>query len=131
MARFSDDMKVHFFDWAKSDGIVPGALETRQGKSRWVLEEGHKRLNISSENWWRRIVTGEHQWARALNSSQCFAVNLFAPLAEDPDLARSLLQRLVPGLKRTADDEISHHFEHTPDGTAACRLVHKAAFLMI
>jgi len=43
------------------------------------------------------MISGkEHRWARALTSSQCFAVNLFAPLVDDPALALAVFRRFCP-----------------------------------
>ena len=109
-------MKAHLLEWAKAGGIDPGKLETRRGRLSWILKEEHKRSNLYSRDWWRHIESKEHQWARALNSSQCFAVNLFAPLDEDPTLAKLVLERFAPELIHAADDRIRVQFEYTPKG---------------
>jgi len=44
---------------------------------------GDRMRNLFRQEWWHHIQGLEHRWVRALNSSQCFAVNLFANLAED------------------------------------------------
>ena len=116
MESFSETMKAHLLDWAKDGGIDVRELETRHGVTSWVLREEHKRSNLYSDDWWRHIEGKEHKWARALNSSQCFAVNLFAPLAEDPALARDILSKLSPEFQIGTEDRIAVRFEYTPEG---------------
>ncbi|MDH3473072.1 MAG: hypothetical protein OEM59_05225 [Rhodospirillales bacterium] len=65
--------------------------------------------------WWRFIAGQEHRWARAPNSSQCFAVNLFAPAAERPNLAYCLLAAAT-GETLFEDAAVNVTFEHTPEG---------------
>ena len=62
----------------------------------WVLAEAHRTRNLFSQEWWHHIQGFEHRWVRALNSSQCFAVNLFATLAKDPSAANRFLRRMLP-----------------------------------
>ena len=105
--------------WALAGAIPREALETRHGKISWVLKHNYRRLNLYRRDWWKYIQGTEHRWARALNSSQCFAVNLFAPLAEEPERARKALALLLPN--RPIDDSasVSVCFEFTPSGAAA------------
>ena len=112
-------MKAHALDWAVSTGIDPDKLETRHGKLSHVLKEPHKRWNVHDGEWWRYIEGKEHLWARALNSSQCFAVNLFAPLAENTDLAKAVLGRFAPDLPQHPKDQVRAFFEYTPEGAHA------------
>jgi hypothetical protein len=105
--------------WALAGGIPIEALEQRHGKVSWVLKSGYRKLNLFRPEWWEHIEGSEHRWARALNSSQCFAVNLFAPLADDSALARKVLALLLPARSLDDHDSISVSFEFTPDGAAA------------
>ena len=113
--RFYDRLKDHQIAWAETHGLAAADREVKQGRP-WVLKEEEKRRNLFEPNWWRFIEGKEHRWARALTSSQCFAVNLFAPLAENSHVARSVFQKLVADRTLSTDDEISLAFEHTPDG---------------
>lgn len=83
----------------------------------WVLKAQHRRRNLFRPQWWRFIEGAEHRWARALNSSQCFGVNLFAPLATDKELARRALKHLS-GRSIDDRDEVVVLFEFTPAGAA-------------
>ena len=51
---------------------------------------------------------------RALTSSQCFGVNLFAPLALDPALARQVLPKLLPERALATTDTVEDALEFTP-----------------
>jgi hypothetical protein len=104
--------------WALAGGIPVATLEERRGKPSWVLKSEHRKLNLFHSEWWDHIRGKEHRWARALNSSQCFAVNLFAPLAEDPARARAALQLLLPGRDLGPQDTVAVKFEFTPEGAA-------------
>ena len=105
--------------WALAGGIPLNALEERHGKTSWVLKSEHRKLNLFRPAWWDYIEGAEHRWARALNSSQCFAVNLFAPLAEDSVLARKVLNGLLPERSLDCNDLVSICFEFTPSGSAS------------
>jgi hypothetical protein len=104
--------------WALAGNIPHDALEEgeRAGRGSWVLKQEFREFNLLRPEWWRFIAGSEHRWARALNSSQCFGVNLFGPLADDHRLARDVLARLLPGRKVDDADEVVVHFEHTPAG---------------
>ena len=114
---FAEEMKRHQLSWALANGVTPDMLETRRGQVSWVLKEEHREQNLFDPGWWRYIAGHEHLWARALNSSQCFAVNIFAPLAEDGDLARRVWARVCPNWPLDAADTVTVEFEHTPRGT--------------
>jgi hypothetical protein len=110
--------------WALAGGIPREALEKRHGKLSWILEFEQRKRNLFRPSWWDYIKGFEHRWARALNSSQCFAVNLFAPLKESSDAgdsvpARKMLETLLPARSLSEQDSISVDFEFTPPGSAA------------
>jgi restriction endonuclease-like protein len=113
---FATMMRDRQFAWALGGGIPTAALEERHGRVSWVLKPEHRKLNLFCPDWWDYIAGSEHRWARALNSSQCFAVNLFAPLAEDPARARAALEILLPTRALGAQDSVAVQFEFTPEG---------------
>jgi len=84
----------------------------------WVLAEAHRTRNLFSPEWWHHIQGFEHRWVRALNSSQCFAVNLFATLAKDPSAANRFLRRMLPERDVIRADHVVVRFEHSPSGVA-------------
>lgn len=113
---FVERMKEHQIFWARQSGFEQ-LLEPRRGnRPSWVLKAGFKEKNLKEKAWWQYIKGKEHRWARSLLSSQCFAVNLFAPLVEKPMLAKRVLQVLLPHRTIEKDDEVSVVFEHTPKG---------------
>src|SRR5688572_23585370 len=93
---FATSMRDRQLKWAIGGGVPPAALEERHGQVSWVLDPEHRKLNLFRTEWWDYIAHAEHCWARALNSSQCFAVNVFAPMADNSAIARSALQALLP-----------------------------------
>jgi hypothetical protein len=113
----SFDVKVrnHQLAWALNGGVPVEALEVRRGRVSWVLKSEHRKLNLFRSDWWNYIAHAEHLWSRALNSSQCFAVNTFAPLADDCARARRALQLLLPTRNLRPEDRVSVRFEYTPD----------------
>jgi len=113
---FAQATKRHQLSWALANGVTPDMLETRKGQLSWVLKEEHREQNLFDPRWWRYIAGHEHRWVRALNSSQCFAVNVFAPLAEDGDLAKRVWSRIYPNRPLDPADTITVEFEHTPQG---------------
>jgi hypothetical protein len=82
----------------------------------WVLAEAHRTRNLFSRQWWHYIQGFEHRWVRALNSSQCFAVNLFATLAKDPSGANRFLRSMLPERAIADGDHVVVKFEHSPSG---------------
>ena len=116
---FGKAMQRHQISWALANGVTPDMLEPREGKPSWVLKEEHREQNLFDPRWWRYIAGHEHRWVRALNSSQCFAVNLFAPLAEDGDLAKKVWTRLYPHRPLDPADTVTVEFEHTPQRARA------------
>ena len=113
---FAKVMRDRQLAWARDGNLTDGVLEERHGKLSWVLKRTHQRSNLFLDEWWTHIAGREHRWARALNSSQCFAVNLFGPLAKNNERARRALQRLLPSRVIGLDDTISVEFEFTPPG---------------
>lgn len=113
---FAATMRDRQLIWALNGHVPHEALEVRRGRPSWVLKPEHKGLNLFNPGWWRHIAGSEHKWARSLNSSQCFAVNLFSPLAADSGLAKSVLNDLLPNRGIQKDDVIKVHFEYTPAG---------------
>ena len=111
---FADSFRVHLSQWAVDHGLAD-CVESGRGQP-WVLAREHRFKNLFRKEWWGYIQGFEHRWARALNSSQCFAVNLFATLAEDPSKAHRFLQRILPERRITETDEVEVRFEHTPNG---------------
>ena len=111
---FSERVKRHQLSWALDNRITPEMLEVRKGKPSWVLSKEHKKQNLYDHCWWRFLQGKEHRWSRALNSSQCFAVNLFAPLASDDQVARRFWDRFVPHRHLDASQKVGVIFEHTP-----------------
>ncbi|MBM4354844.1 MAG: hypothetical protein FJ109_13825 [Deltaproteobacteria bacterium] len=111
---FADGMKESQRRWLIANGHVPGWYEDRWP---WVLTEQEKSRNLYRPEWWSFIQGREHRWARSLQSSQCFAVNIFAPLCLNGAVARTVLKELAPALGILDDDEVVVSFEATPDGT--------------
>ena len=113
---FAISIRERQLNWALTGGIPLSALEQRQGKVTWVLKPEHRRLNLFREGWWDYFAHAEHEWARALNSSQCFAVNVFGPIVDEPARARAALQVLLPTRRFELQDSIQVLFEFTPEG---------------
>lgn len=116
-AAFGDVLKRHLGAWAVAQGLgdrlEPGAQRS------WVLREEARSANLYRPAWWRYIPEDRrHRWARALNSSQCFAVNLFAPLADDPGAANRFLRRFHPSRSVAETDRVQVAFEDSPAGVA-------------
>ncbi len=109
-------MKEAQLNWALAGGIPIDSLEARGGKPSWVLKRAHQRQNLFRPDWWEFIAGREHKWARALNSSECFAVNLFGPLKNDPRLAIRALGRLIPDRELRPTDVVGVAFEYLHPG---------------
>jgi hypothetical protein len=109
--RSYDRLKTQQVAWARARGI--DARQT-EAKRPWVLRPEYRALNFWKPGWWSHIAGKEHRWARALTSSQCFAVNLFAPLAADPALACKVLLRLRPSRALATGDIVEVVLEFTP-----------------
>src|SRR5665213_2948673 len=92
---FADSVKTQQLDGARSHGLGD-FLEVLNEDQSWVLRRDAAYKNLFKPEWWSYIDKKEHKWARALNSSQCFAVNLFAPLKDNTGCARKTLQKLLP-----------------------------------
>lgn len=113
---FAAAMRDRQLQWALNGGVPGAELQERKGKPFWVLKAAHRKRNLFRANWWEYIAGSEHRWASALNSSQCFGVNLFAPLADDEGRARRVLRLLLPDRNIEPQDTIAVQFEHTPEG---------------
>jgi hypothetical protein len=113
---FAERMKEHQVAWARTNGLDHLLEKRNDSQSSWVLKAEHKNKNLQDAVWWKFIEGHEHLWARALNSSQCFGVNLFGPLAEKPILAKRVLERLLPHRILEKEDVVTILFEHTPKG---------------
>jgi hypothetical protein len=112
-SSFQQRLKAHQVSWAEANGL---ADKTEANSKRpWVLKHEHQAFNLFDPNWWTYIGGKEHRWARALNSSQCFAVNLFAPLIENPALAKAVYTCLLPDRPLEPDDEIVVELEYSPE----------------
>jgi len=116
---FATRVRNHQLAWALNGGVPAAALETRHGQISWVLKREHRKLNLFRPDWWDYIAHAEHHWSRALNSSQCFAVNIFAPLADDCERARMALQLLLPTRDVRPEDRVSVRFEYAPENAPA------------
>ena len=108
LASFADSIKMHQSDWLLRNGLQADMFET---KWSWVLTKENEARNLFDPAWWALIEGKTHKWARSLNSSQCFAVNLFAPCSKDPRLANSVLRRLAPELGIRPEDDVVVQFE--------------------
>jgi len=110
---FADRMKELQPTWLLAHGYDRTWYED---KWTWVLKESEKTRNLFDHDWWSFIKGREHRWARSLQSSQCFAVNVFAPACTDPVVARTILMELAPGLDVRPSDDVGVTFEATPEG---------------
>jgi hypothetical protein len=113
---FAERMKEHQIAWANKNGLNHLLEVRRDSQPSWVLKQEHKTRNLQNPIWWKYIDGHEHLWARALNSSQCFGLNLFGPLAEKPILAKQVLKALLPHRTLEKDDAVTVRFELTPQG---------------
>ncbi len=112
---FYERLKAQQVAWAAAHGISHEQTEASRHRP-WVLKSQFKALNLWRPGWWSLIAGKEHLWARSLTSSQCFAVNLFAPLIGRASLARELCRRLLPERGIDVRDTIELVLEFTPDG---------------
>ena len=108
---FYGHLKARQVAWARSQGIADGQTETDHP---WVLKPEFRERNLWDPSWWSLIADKEHVWARSLTSSQCFGINLFAPLALDRALAGQTLTSLLPHRGLAATDTVEVAFEFTP-----------------
>jgi len=112
---FAERMKEHQIAWASKNGLNHLLEKRDDSQPSWVLKKENKTGNLQNPTWWKHIPEGhEHLWARALNSSQCFGVNVFGPLVEKPILAKRVLEMLLPHRTLEKDDVVTVRFEHTP-----------------
>jgi hypothetical protein len=114
---FADRMKEHQTAWAKNNGFAHLLEARHDSQPSWVLKREHKTRNLQNPSWWKYIPKGhEHPLAKSLKSSQCFGLNLFGPLADNPILAKRVLETLLPHRTLEKDDAVTVCFEHTPQG---------------
>jgi hypothetical protein len=114
---FAADMQTRQIAWARTIGIPSSAFEPQWA---WVLKRSEMSRNFFRSKWGEYIKRKEHTWARSLNSSQCFAVNLFGPLREDPARARQVLRRLLPHHDlHDSTTTVTVEFEYQPVGADA------------
>ncbi len=113
---FVEKMKEHQISWASKNGLNHLLDPRHDSHPSWVLKKEYKARNLQNPAWWKHLGRNEHQWARSLLSSQCFAVNLFGPLTDKPILAKQVLEALVPHRTLEKDDAVTVCFEHTPQG---------------
>jgi hypothetical protein len=115
---FAHRMKEYQTAWANKNGLTHLLEPRHDSQPSWVLKREHKTRNLLNPTWWKLIPEGhEHLWARALNSSQCFGLNLFGALAENSILAKRVLEMLLPHRTLEKNDVVTVCFEHTPEGT--------------
>lgn len=112
---FIRNMKEHQISWAHQNGLSEFLEQRKDNTPSWVLKKGYRSRNLRDPSWWRYIEGREHKWARSLLSSQCFALNVFGPLAGTPVLAKQVLAELLPHRSLEKNDEVTVHFEHTPE----------------
>jgi hypothetical protein len=79
---FARDEKANQRAWAERDPCMKERLDDRHGAKTWVLKKDAAKHNGFDTEWWAHIAPRVHRWGRALNSSQAFALNLFAPALE-------------------------------------------------
>jgi hypothetical protein len=116
---FVQRMRTHQQHWAQSESTIgDDRLDRGHGPESWVLSPKHAAANFFDPSWMKFVTGFEHKWLRSLISSQCLAVNLFAPLAEDSDRALAVLKALLPDRNLLAGDQVSVAFEQTPVGAA-------------
>ncbi len=109
---FAEVLKDHLTTWARdlegfqTDGVHP-----------WVLAQSAGALNYFGGHEWQALVADKlHRWGHALNSSQAFAVNLFAPARFSPDVARALWTSLPAGRAYPDAQRVQVYFEYSgPD----------------
>jgi hypothetical protein len=114
---FADRMKEYQAAWANKNGLTHLLEPRHDSQPSWVLKIEHKTRNLLNPTWWKHIQGHEHRWATALNSSQCFGLNLFGALAENTVLAKRTLEMLLPHRTLEKGDVVTVCFEHTPEGT--------------
>jgi hypothetical protein len=91
------------------------------GAHPWVLHESAAALNYFGGHEWHALVAGKlHRWGHALNSSQAFAVNLFAPSRFSHGVAHALWKTLPAGRLHPDAQDVHVHFEYSgSEGTLA------------
>lgn len=110
---FARRMQLRQRDWARRNGLAE-FLEDAPSRAH-VLRHAERHRNLHDPTLWMLIEGKEHMWARALTSSQCFAVNLFGPLVGDPHLARAAFVELCPERPLSDGAEVQVRLEFTPE----------------
>lgn len=110
---FAQEMKGYLASWASKNEISADMVEPRWS---WVLKPYFRSKNLyRGDDWWKFIQGKEHLWARALNSSQCFAINLFAPLKDNGQLALAVLPEIASNHNLDKLESVRVDFEYIPD----------------
>ena len=113
---FASAIQERQLAWARDGHIATSALEQSRGGT-WILNAEHRGLNLFRPGWLDYIKGREHLWFRSLISSQAFAINIFAPCAEDSTLCINVLRFLLPDRELASGDSAIVCFEHTPGGS--------------
>jgi hypothetical protein len=112
-------MQIRQREWVLSaPGLGADSLDEKHGSATWVLKPDRIQANFFDPRWMKYVHGFEHQWLSSLISSQCFAVNLFGPLADNAGLACTVLKRFLPDRNLTPEDQVSLAFEQTPAGAS-------------
>lgn len=107
--NFAEAMKLHLVGWA---GDLHG-FQT-DGAHAWVLHPSLATLNyFGGQEWYALVADKPHQWGHALNSSQAFAVNLFAPARLSQNVAQALWKELPAGRSHPDPQHVDVHFEYS------------------
>jgi hypothetical protein len=115
--NFALEVKAQQIRWAQEHDLAH-CLEHKAGTPRWILSDQDKERNLYKSEFASLVRGREHKWFRALNSSQAFGVNLFAPLAGDEPLAKAVLQSLLPRRVLQPEHTVEVEFEfQAPDRT--------------
>ena len=109
---FSEVLKQHLASWRERDERFK-----TDGVHSWVLHHSAAALNYFGAEEWHALVAGKlHRWGHALNSSQAFAVNLFAPARFSGDVAHALWTKMPAGASHPDPQCVNVHFEYSgPD----------------
>lgn len=120
---FAETLKQHLATWRQHDK----RLQT-DGAHPWVLNWPLRAHNYFGDQEWYELVAGKlHHWGHALNSSQAFAVNLFAPARFSADVARALWKVLPAGALHSDPQRVDVQFEYSgPDESFAKRQLGEA-----
>jgi len=112
--------KANEVDWETAGAQKRRELRHVPGPFRmWLrekLKDAPKPLLFDSA--WRNLITKrEHSGFESPDSSQAFGLNIFAPLAHDSELAKKVLNRLLPGTT-SAQEKVTIQFEESFEDAA-------------